>query len=89
MARGQVRQHPRQFALQGVDQQRNQQDQANHQALDQPYFILDLTMLGAHHGFQFGNGLLHGAKLEVGGGAELAALFDQLPGALEFSRISA
>ena len=84
-----MRQHPRQFALQGIDQQRDQQDQANHQPLNQPHFILDLAMLGAHHGLQSGDGLLDGVEFEVGGGTELAALFDLGLGAFEFRRVAA
>ena len=84
-----VGQYPRQFALQGVDQECDQQDKANHQALDQPHFILDLPVFGAHNGLQPGNGLLYSVELEVGGGAELAALFDLVPGALEFCGVAA
>jgi hypothetical protein len=38
-----------QLALQGVDQQGDQQDQADHHALHQAHFALDLSVLGAHH----------------------------------------
>jgi len=46
-------------------------------------------VLGAYHRLQFGDGLLHGIELEVGGGAELAALFDLVLGALEFGGVAA
>ncbi|MNQ75491.1 hypothetical protein D3C85_902910 [compost metagenome] len=46
--RRQVGQHTGEAPLQGVDQQGNQQDQANHRALDHSYFTLDTSVLAAH-----------------------------------------
>ena len=51
--------------MQGIDQQRDEQDQANHQALDQPHFILDVCVLGAHHRLQFGEWLLHKRQTSI------------------------
>ena len=85
----QIGQHPCQLALQGVDQQRNQQDQANHQALHEPHFVLNLPVLGADHRLQLGNGVLHRVEFAVRGGTQLGALFDLRLGAFKLGRVAA
>ncbi len=84
----QVGQHARQAALQGIDQQCDQQDQANHHPLHHTHFTLNLRVLRAHHGFQAGDGLLYVGDLKVGAGGEIGALLDLFTGALEFGGVA-
>ncbi|MNO95869.1 hypothetical protein D3C76_875230 [compost metagenome] len=87
--RGESGQGSRQFALQGVDQQGDQQNQADHHPLHQPHFTLDLPVLGAHHRFQPGDGLLHGGDFQVCRGAEFGTFVDLLASARQFRRVTA
>ncbi len=84
----QVGQYSRQAPLQGVDQQRDQQDQADHHTLHQADFALDLGVLRAHHGFQAGDGLLYGGDFQLGACSQCGALLDLLTGALEFGGVA-
>ncbi len=54
-SRSEVGQYPGQFALQGIDQQSDQQDQTDHRALHQAHFALDLAVLGADQRLQRGD----------------------------------
>ncbi len=86
--RGEVGQDPRQLALQGVDQQGDKQDQADHHALHQAYFTLDLAVLGPHHRLQRGDGLLHGTDLQVGRGCQVGPALDLFASAGQFGRVA-
>ncbi|MNL05276.1 hypothetical protein D3C87_1258630 [compost metagenome] len=86
--RRQIGQGPGQASLQGIDQQRDQQDQADHYPLHQSHFALDLPVLGTDHRFQPGDGLLHGGDFQVSGGAEVGALANLFAGAGKFRRIA-
>jgi hypothetical protein len=77
-----------QAPLQGVDQQGDQQDQADHQALDDAHFAGDFAVLGAHHGLQRGDGLLHGVKALAGAGGQGGAPLDLFAGALQLGRVA-
>ncbi len=56
--RHQTPEHLRQAPLDPVDDQGDKQDQADHQALDQPHFALDTGVFGLHHRLQRGQRLL-------------------------------
>ncbi|MNZ77361.1 hypothetical protein D3C78_958980 [compost metagenome] len=56
--------------------------------MHQPYFTLDLPVLGAHHRFHPGNGLLHVGDFQVGRRAEVGALADLIAGARELGRVA-
>ncbi|MND97555.1 hypothetical protein D3C80_898770 [compost metagenome] len=74
--------------MQSVDEQGDQQDQANHQALDQPHFTLDRGVLAAHQRLKGGNRLLHGVYLLMSAVGQLAATLDLFAGALQFARVA-
>ncbi|MNV09754.1 hypothetical protein D3C71_1002580 [compost metagenome] len=74
--------------MQGVDQQRDQQNQADHQPLHQSHLALDLPVLGTHHRLQAGDGLLHVGDFQVRRSAEVGAFLDLLAGARQFRRVA-
>ncbi len=77
-----------QLALQTIDGQGDQQDQQDDAALQHAHLRLDTAMLGAYRRLQLGQGLLHGIDLAGAVLQQLAALADQLPGALQLGRIA-
>ncbi len=83
-----VGQYTGEASLQSVDQQRDQQNQADHHALHEPHLTLDLPMLSANGWFQPGDGLLHSSNFQVGGGAEVGAFLDLVAGAAELGGIA-
>ncbi|MNN16784.1 hypothetical protein D3C81_1299360 [compost metagenome] len=74
--------------MQRVDEQGDQQDQADHDALNQSHFALDLPVLGPHHGLQPGDSLLHIGDFQVCCRAEVGALLDLITSACEFGRVA-
>ncbi|MNM95830.1 hypothetical protein D3C81_1082890 [compost metagenome] len=74
--------------MQGVDEQGDQQDQADHQALDHPHFALNGGMLTAHTRFKLGDGLLYGGDALEGAARQRATLLDLLAGTLQFARVA-
>ncbi len=86
--RSEVGQGSGQLALQGVDEQGDQQNQADHHALHQSHFALDLSVLGAYHGLKTGDRLLYGGDFQVGRGTEVGAFLDLLAGARQFRRVA-
>ncbi|MND60776.1 hypothetical protein D3C80_520130 [compost metagenome] len=77
-----------QAALDAVDGQGDQQDQADHQALDQPYLALDAAVLGTHLGLQGRQRRLQGFHPLGGGGGQFGAALDQFAGAGQFARVA-
>ncbi|MNI15698.1 hypothetical protein D3C73_690010 [compost metagenome] len=77
-----------QAPLQRVDQQRDQQDQGDHHPLHQSDFTLNLSVLGANHRFQSGDGLLHLSDFLVRCGAQVGTLLDLFAGALKFGGVA-
>ena len=78
-----------QAALDAVDGQGDEQDQADHQALDQAHLALDPAVFGAHQRLEGAKRLLHGIQSLPGGRDQLAALLDQRLGAFELRRVAA
>ncbi|MNO89677.1 hypothetical protein D3C76_811680 [compost metagenome] len=86
--RSQAGQGSRQAPLQGVDEQGDQQDQADHQALADTHFGGDPGMLAADLRLQPGDGLLHRFQALARAGGQGGAAFDLLAGALQFGRVA-
>ncbi|MNN15985.1 hypothetical protein D3C81_1291090 [compost metagenome] len=87
-SRGQTGQGARQPPLQCVDEQGDQQDQADHQALDEAHFAGDTGVLAAHFRLKAGNGCLHGVEPFVGAGGQRCTPLDLFAGTLQFARVA-
>jgi hypothetical protein len=87
--RSEAGQRPGQAPLQGIDEQCDQQDQANHQALDHAYFALDPSVLGAHRRLHGVDCLLHIGGFQMRGIAQFRAFLNQFAGAGQFRRVAA
>ncbi|MNN04832.1 hypothetical protein D3C81_1175700 [compost metagenome] len=86
--RGQAGQGARQAPLQGVDEQGDQQDQADHQALADTHFGGNVGVLATDFRLQPGDGLLHRVEALASAGGQGGAALDLLAGALQFGRVA-
>ncbi|MCY1351513.1 hypothetical protein D9M69_377810 [compost metagenome] len=79
----------RQAALDAVHRQGDEQDQADHQALEQAHLALDARVLGAQQRLAGVECLLQGGDLGGARRGQPGALLDQRAGALQFGRVAA